>query len=88
MLKVTYIVNSIIPATPSNWIYVMLFFPPEGFRGYKQQDNAINEQTADSHKWFTNGIKRPWMGNLQRTIRKSSLTKTDEGREWILPLAF
>lgn len=25
-LKVTYIVNSIIPATTSNWIYVMLCF--------------------------------------------------------------
>lgn len=50
MLKVTYRVNRKIPETTSNWIYVMLLFPPKGFRGYKQQDNAINEQKAASHK--------------------------------------
>lgn len=75
MLKVTYRVNRKIPETTSNWIYVMLLFPPKGFRGYKQQDNAINEQKAASHKWFTNSVKRQWTGNLQRTLRKSSLTK-------------
>lgn len=78
MLKVTYRVNSIIPETTSNWIYVMFFFfPPKVFRGHKQQDNAINEQKAASHKWFIKSIKRQWTGNLQRTIRKSSLIKTD-----------